>query len=559
MRGSIFTAAFGLVFGLALLNPAFAQSSGGTWETRAPMPTARQELATAALNGKVYVIGGYNSAGESTDLVEVYNPATDTWTSAHPIPAPVNHGAAAVAAGKLYSLTGGSANVYNPETDSWAPVASMHFNHGGTPAVGVISDKIYVAGGLSNTSLRDLEVYDPSTNIWTVLASMSVARNHTGGAVIDGKFYVVGGRSSLINSRDTLEVYDPGTDSWSNRAPMPTARSGIGVAAVNGEMFVFGGELPGLRGEVEAYNPISDTWRSLPDMPSSRHGIWASVIGDKVYLPGGGSAAEDILPTSTNQIFTVDRPATFANISTRLNVQRDDNVLIGGFIITGATSKRALLRAVGPSLPSSGQLADPVLELHGSAGQLITANDNWEDAPNEEGIIDSALAPTDELEAAILTTLDPGSYTAIVRGAENATGVGLVEVYDLEAGSDSKPANISTRGLVQTGDDVLIGGLILTGSDSIDVIVRAIGPSLALTGVLADPSLELFDANGARLAFNDNWRSSQETEIIATGFAPQNDLESAILRTLSPAAYTAIVRGVGETSGVALVEAYDLE
>ncbi len=295
-------------------------------------------------------------------------------------------------------------------------------------------------------------------------------------------------------------------------------------------------------------------------MPPPRHGFWASVIGNKIYLPGGQPAVGS---STVNEVFTVEgaamtTPATFANNSTRLSVQTGDNVLIGGFIVTGNVSKQILLRAMGPSLPLSGALADPVLEFYDSAGQSIATNDNWREAPNEQEIVDTTIAPTEESEAAILTRVDPGTYTAVVRGANDSTGVGLVEVYDLEAGSASKLANISTRGFVQTDENVMIGGLILTGSEPVNVLVRAIGPSLPVTGALADPTLELHDANGALLASNDNWRSSQEAEITATGLAPVNNLESAILRILPAASYTAVVRGGGETAGVALVEAYSL-
>ena len=150
------------------------------------------------------------------------------------------------------------------------------------------------------------------------------------------------------------------------------------------------------------------------------------------------------------------------------------------------------------------------------------------------------------------------AYTAIMRGVNGTTGIGLVEVYDLDNTVDSKLANISTRGLVQTGDNVMIGGFILAGPTPQDILVRAIGPSLPLTGVLADPTMELFDSNGVSVAMNDNWRDTQEADIMATGLAPTNDAESAILQTLSPGAYTAIVSGTNGTTGVALVEAYNV-
>lgn len=524
------------------------------------MPSARQELATAVLNGKIFVIAGYDSKGASTDSVFVYNPNTNTWASANPIPSANNHNNAAVAAGKLYSFGGRSSrtNVYDPTNDSWSPVAMMNFQHGDTAAVGVINDKIYVAGGAGGGMQQtELEVYNPVANTWTNLAPMSVPRNHCGGGVINGKFYVVAGRGST-QAPTALEVYDPQNNTWTTLPSMPTGRSGVGVGVVQGELYVFGGEIPYLHPEVEVYNPVSNSWRRVQDMPSPRHGIWASVIGNKIYFSGGGEV-EGFGATNTNDVFIVNSQATFANISTRLEVETGDNALIGGFIVTGTGSKRMLLRAIGPSLPVSGALANPRLELRNGAGQLVVANDNWQDAPNKQEIIDTSIPPSQPLEAAILTTVAPGGYTVIVRGENDSTGVALVEAYDLEAGSNSRLANISTRGLVQTEDNVLIGGLILAGQEPRRVIVRAIGPSLTVPGALADPTLELRDANGGLLASNDNWRTSQEAEIIATTIPPSHDLESAVVQTLPPANYTAIVRGQNAATGVALVEAYALQ
>ena len=246
------------------------------------------------------------------------------------------------------------------------------------------------------------------------------------------------------------------------------------------------------------------------------------------------------------------------NISTRLRVETVDNVLIGGFIITGTQAKEVIVRAIGPSLPVVGALADPILELHDGAGALLARNDNWMNATNKQAIIESTVAPTNDLESAILRSLEPGSYTAIVRGVNGTTGIGLVEAYDLDLGVDSILANISTRGLVQTSDDVMIGGFIILGSAAQEVLVRAIGPSLPVTGALADPTLERHDKNGATIASNDNWKSTQKAAIIATTIPPTEDAESAILATLIPDAYTAIVRGKNATTGVALVEVYAL-
>jgi hypothetical protein len=248
------------------------------------------------------------------------------------------------------------------------------------------------------------------------------------------------------------------------------------------------------------------------------------------------------------------------NISTRLKVETGDNALIGGFIVTGTQPKRVIVRAIGPSVSVPGALADPILELH--AGVLVISNDNWRTGGQQAEIMATGLAPGNDLESAIVATLPANGavYTAVVRGANDGTGVGLVEVYDLDNAADSKLANISTRGLVQTGDNVMIAGTIVLGQAPERVLVRAIGPSLNLPGKLADPTLELRDGDGVLLAANDNWRTDQEIEIMATGAAPTNDLESALISTLpaNGAVYTAIVRGVNDTSGVALVEIYAL-
>jgi hypothetical protein len=253
--------------------------------------------------------------------------------------------------------------------------------------------------------------------------------------------------------------------------------------------------------------------------------------------------------------------ALLSNISTRVFVQTGDNVIIGGLIITGSGQKTVAVRAIGPSLPVQGALSDPVLELHDASGALIATNDNWRTS-QQAAIIAAGLAPGDDRDSALIATLDTGNYTATVRGASNATGVAIVEIYDLDPGTPTaRLGNISTRGHVLTVDNVMIGGFIITGTGQKNVIVRAIGPSLTQQGItnpLLDPTLELHDGSGAVIAFDDNWRDSQQTEIQATGLAPSDDRESAIFRTLSPGNYTAIVRGKNITIGVALVEVYGL-
>jgi Beta-propeller repeat len=264
--------------------------------------------------------------------------------------------------------------------------------------------------------------------------------------------------------------------------------------------------------------------------------------------------------------------AALLNISTRLRVLTNDNVLIGGFIVAGAEPKKVIVRGIGPSLPVGGALADPVLELHDANGTIAT-NDNWKvnaqtGQSQEAEVQATGIPPSNDLESVIIATLpaNNSSYTAILRGSNGGTGIGLVEAYDLAQAANSKLANISTRGFVDTGDNVMIGGFI-TGpntSGTSKVLVRAIGPSLPLSGALQDPTLELHDGSGTTIATNDNWKTrpdgtSQEAEIQATTIPPTNDLESAIVQMLAPGNYTAIVRGAGNTTGVALVEVYNLQ
>lgn len=275
-------------------------------------------------------------------------------------------------------------------------------------------------------------------------------------------------------------------------------------------------------------------------------------------------------PTQTPSPTAVPSPtpslaAKMGNISTRLKVLAGDNAMIGGFIITGMHTKEVIVRGIGPSLEAfgvQGALADPRIETRNSSGQLLAANDNWKDAANSQTIIDRKVAPTDEFEAALWGIIDPGAYTVVVRGQGDSTGVGVFEVFDLDQRVDSKLGNISTRGFVDTGDNVMIGGTILTGNTSAKILFRAIGPSLAnfgVSNVLLDPTLELRDGDGALLASNDDWRSDDEVEIQATTIPPSNDHESAILRILTPGAYTAVLRGADNSTGVAVVEAYQLQ
>jgi len=267
----------------------------------------------------------------------------------------------------------------------------------------------------------------------------------------------------------------------------------------------------------------------------------------------------------TSEFFKPNGVVELANISTRGNVGAGDNILIGGFIITFGSQRAFLVRALGPSLSVNGALADPQIEVRAADGTFVGRNDNWRDSSGQE-ISATGLAPTNDLEAALIVHPHTGrNYTVLVSGVNGGTGIATVEVFALgenSSGFSEKFRNISTRGRVGTDANVLIGGTILQGSAPQRVIVRAIGPDLAGAGVpgaLPDPTLELRDAMGNLLASNDDWRNTQEQDIIATGLAPQDNRDAAILTTVVPTSYTAIVRGKDGTSGIALVEIYKLD
>ncbi len=295
---------------------------------------------------------------------------------------------------------------------------------------------------------------------------------------------------------------------------------------------------------------------------------YGSVSGSFAFVSGNAQ----VTLTPTGPLTTVD-PAKPnppngqpTNISTRMKVLTNDNVLIGGFIVSGpsGSTKKVLIHGLGPSLSSaglSGLLSDPFLEFHYPDGTVIT-NDNWGDAPNKDQI-PNGFAPKDPKESIIIADLSPGVYTVIVKGAHGETGIGMTEIYDIDGSTGVALTNVSTRGYVDTGDNVMIGGFIVGGSEPATMLVRVAGPSLknppaSLRGVLEDPTLELHDANGSVIS-NDNWRETQESEITATTMAPKDDKEPAILATLVPGVYTAIVRGKDNTTGIAIVEAFKIK
>ncbi|HEY1583364.1 MAG TPA: sialidase family protein [Chthoniobacterales bacterium] len=397
-----------------------------------------------------------------------------------------------------------------------------------------------------------------------------------------------GGNSALCNLY-LAQSFDGGA-TWQPNIRLTSESSNATLAPLTDQGYILGDYL----GIAETTNPDVpaipvwvDTRTGSPDPFISRVGISPNVdfisfqasrlslaqINDPELGGPEGDAdgdgednlSEFLSATEPNDPASVVHTSRQLNISTRENVGTGEQVLIGGFIITGSSSKQVLLRAIGPSLADFGLsevLQDPTLELRDGAGTTLFANDNWRDTQESE-IAATQLQPNDDLESAIVATLPPGQYTAVLEGKDGTTGTAIVEAYDLDPTPASQFGNISTRGFVGVGDNVLIGGLIISdeASAQANVIVRALGPSLGDSGVmdaLQDPTLELHDSNGTTLATNDNWQDTQPGIIASAGLAPNDSRESAIFASLPAGLYTAVVQGANATTGIGLVEVYNI-
>jgi len=379
----------------------------------------------------------------------------------------------------------------------------------------------------------------------------------------------------IAANKGYLDVYGPVTSDGyniigytigNNPAPGPGDKIGTNTAQFDPLLLPLqdnGG--PTLTHALRPGSPALDAGGAVPGVTTDQRGLPRPA--DNVVIPNAsGGDGSDIGAFERQEVAL----ARSLNLSTRADVLTGKEVMIGGFIITGSVPKPVVLRALGPSLVASGVpadtvLIDPVLELRGTNGALIT-NDNWKESPERAQIEGTVFQPADDRESVIRTTLPPAQYTAVVTGKGGGTGVGVVEIYDTDQSSDSTLANMSSRAFVETGNKVLIGGFTLGGENGgARMVLRAIGPSLANSGItnpLPDPTLELRNANGVLLAANDNWQENdpgQSFYVQAVGLKPQDYYESAMALTLGPGQYTAVVADKNGGNGVGLVEIYNLQ
>jgi N-acetylneuraminic acid mutarotase len=616
------------------------------FHTNTFLPNGKILVAGGYTKNHVAVGRTVYSVPVSLSGTEVYDPATGTWSMTGNLNTGRNsHTATMLPNGKVLVVGGGywsggpcpcffadlnSSELYDPVTGTWRIAGSLNtarYSHTATP---LPNGKVLVAaGGHGSGDLNTSELYDPTSETWSATASLNTPRlDHTATLIAGGKVLVVGGSKvtgPILASLSSAELFEQNATPSISITDVTVTEGNSGTATATFQVNLSAPSNQSVTVSFSTANRTANagtdyvgTSGSLTFDPGETTKTITVVVNgndtlelDKTFVVNLTSATNAFIADGqgVGTIINDDGPVPqmLANISSRGAVLTGNNVMIGGFIVDGSTPKRVLVRSRGPSMAAApffvpGTLANPVLQLF-SGPTMIAQSDNWQEAPSCPGfvcegaaeILNTGLDPCTPnpgqssspancaLEAALLITLPPGPYTAITTGAGNSTGLALVEVFEADASVVSELSNISTRGFVQSGDGVMIGGLIIEGSSPATVLIRGRGPSMSgapfsVPGTLANPVLQLFSDRDL-IAQNDNWQDAPSCTAFVCGTAaqiaathldpcqpnpgqtvspPNCTLESAILINLPPGAYTAIISGVGNTTGVGLVDVFEI-
>jgi N-acetylneuraminic acid mutarotase len=586
---------------------AMAAEADGTWITTAPYPIFASEHNATVAENKIYVAGGFAGTNKdfsgTTSAFHVYDPVSDRWTSLAPLPKKLHHFGIATLDSKIY-VTGGytdddfdldnkAAYVFDPQGaggGSWASIADLPVERAAHSSVAV-GGRLYVIGGVGSDAAA-LRAYNPATNTWdTGRAPLPTLREHLTAAVVNNRIYVISGRWSAGNV-GTVEEYDPATNTWTPKASIPTPRSGITSGVLNGKIHVTAGEghpSGATLSSHEVYDPATNTWAILPAMPTARHGLASGVANGRWYVIGGGllegggtfnslsNVVEAFEPGATGPVNPPGGAGRIVNVSVLSALVSPVETFSLGFVVGGERTEGAkalLMRAVGPSLVpfvGAGALDDVRLELF-SGTNKTGENDNWGGASSLANAMESVgafpLAGAGSRDAVLLGNIPRGDHSVRVSAPGNGSGTVLAEVYETPVAGGvtaTTPRLINVSVLKSLGSGVTVG-FVVAGAGSRTVLIRAVGPTLGtapfnFSGVATDPQLALY-AGAARAGENNDWGG---TGALAAAFAqvgafalPAGSKDAALIAILAPGNYSVQVSGTGGTTGIALVEVYEL-
>lgn len=596
-----------LAFGMMAFAAEIGGGAGGTWSTTTPYPIFVSEHNATVAENKIYVAGGFAGSNQNftgtTNAFYVYDPASDRWTSLAPLPKKLQHFGIATLGGKVY-VTGGytdddfdldnkSAYVFDPQGPnggSWAPIADLPAERAAHSSVAV-GGLLYVVGGVGADAAA-IRAYNPATNTWdSGRTPLPTLREHLTAAVVNDRIYVISGRW-IAGNVGTVEEYNPATNTWTRKASIPTPRSGITSGVINSRIHVTAGEGHPSGATIsshEVFDPATDTWTTLASMPTARHGLASGVVNGRWYVIGGGllegggtfNSLSNLVETFTvaplNPVDPNAGAGRIVNVSVLSALGSPGDSFSLGFVVGGEGtdgSKPVLVRAVGPSLSTfigPGALDDPRLDVFAGTSRL-GENDNWGGGAALTNAMASvgafALAGASSRDAAFAGTLSKGDHSVRISAAGNSTGAVLAEVYETSPPGGITPTTprlLNVSVLKQLGSGVTVG-FVIGGAAPRTVLARAVGPTLGaapfnVSGAAADPQLALF-AGTTRMAENNDWGG---TTALATAFAqvgaftfPAGSRDAALVATLAPGNYSVQASGVGTSTGIALVEVYEM-